>query len=233
MKAFLKGVNLWNVVENKTEEPVLRNNATPAQVKQHEEDVAKKYRALSFIHFAVTKSVFNRIMGCEIAKQAWNKLEEEFLGSSRNKQIRLQNLRKLYELLRMKDSQTVQEFIDAVMKVVKDISQLAISNLVNILEVDEQKRAARKNEKTDLAFTARMKGKARAVASTKKNVSEIKDKEKGSHVERVCKNKYDANEKITNAAKNVESSEEQLFMATCSNMTNDAQWPLDSGNSNQ
>ncbi|EOY13280.1 Uncharacterized protein TCM_031803 [Theobroma cacao] len=172
MIAFLRGVNLWNVVEIETRVPALRDNATPAQVKQHEEDIAKKYRALSFIHSVVTEFVFNQIMGCETAKQAWDKLEEEFLGSGRNKQIRLQNHRRQYELLRMKDSQTVQEFIDAVIKIVnqiqllgetlsdakvKDISQLTISDLVNILEVDEQKRAARKNEKTDLAFTARIK----------------------------------------------------------------------------
>ncbi|XP_021279444.1 uncharacterized protein LOC110413046 [Herrania umbratica] len=63
-------------------------------------------------------------MGCETAKQAWNKLEEEFLGYARNKQIRLQNLRRQYELLRMKESQMVQEFIDAVMKVVNQIRLL-------------------------------------------------------------------------------------------------------------
>lgn len=55
MKAFLKGVNLWNVVENEIEILTLRENASQAQVKQHEEDIAKKYRVLSFIHSAVTQ----------------------------------------------------------------------------------------------------------------------------------------------------------------------------------
>ncbi|EOY21703.1 Uncharacterized protein TCM_013805 [Theobroma cacao] len=191
----------------------IRMKAFLRGVKQYEEDIAKKYRALSFIHSAVTESVFSHIMSCETAKQAWDKLEEEFLGSGRNKQIRLQNLRRQYELLRMKDSQNVQKFIDAVMKVVnqirllgenlsdakvvekilisllerfdatvssfeqvRDISQLSISDLVNILEVDEQKRTARKNDKSDLALTVRMKGKAHAKASTKKNLSEVKEK---------------------------------------------------------
>ncbi|KAK6274227.1 hypothetical protein POUND7_011310 [Theobroma cacao] len=113
-------------------------------------------------------------MGCETAKQGWNKLEEELLGSAINKPIHLQNFRRQYELLRMRESQTVQEFINAVMKLenqirllretlsdakvvekvltslpkrfdatvssleqVKDISQSSISDLVNVLEVDE------------------------------------------------------------------------------------------------
>ncbi|EOY19848.1 Uncharacterized protein TCM_045223 [Theobroma cacao] len=69
MKAFLKGVNLWNIVENETEAPELRDNATPTQVKQYEEDIAKKFRALSFIHSTVIESVLSRIMGCETIKE--------------------------------------------------------------------------------------------------------------------------------------------------------------------
>ncbi|WRX24633.1 protein of unknown function DUF4219 - like 7 [Theobroma cacao] len=84
MKAFLRGVNLWNAIENETEVPALRDNAMPTQVKQYEKDIAKKFRALSFIHSTVMQSIFNQIMGCETAKQACNKLEEEFLGSTRN-----------------------------------------------------------------------------------------------------------------------------------------------------
>ncbi|XP_021285466.1 uncharacterized protein LOC110417427 [Herrania umbratica] len=60
----------------------------------------------------------------------------------------------------------------------------------------------------------------------------VEDASNLGHVERVCKNKFDANEKITNTAENVEASKEQLFMATYNNMTDDAQWLLDSGNSN-
>ncbi|KAK6237096.1 hypothetical protein SCA6_012433 [Theobroma cacao] len=112
MKAFLKGVNLLNAVENETD------------VKQYKEDIAKKFRALSFIHSAVTESVFSMIMGCETAKQGWNKLEEELLGSAINKPIHLQNFRRQYELLRMKESQTVQEFINAVMKLENQIRLL-------------------------------------------------------------------------------------------------------------
>ncbi|EOY07907.1 Uncharacterized protein TCM_022224 [Theobroma cacao] len=104
MKAFLRGCNLWNVVETDPELAPLRENATPAQVNKYEENIAKRYRALSFIHSTVSESVFSRIIGSETAKQAWDKLEDEFLGFARSKQIRLQHLRREFEFLRMKEN---------------------------------------------------------------------------------------------------------------------------------
>lgn len=121
MKSFLKGVNLWNTVEKEIELLVLKGNASQAQVKQYEKDIAKRYRTLFFLHLAVSDSVFSRIMGCELAKQAWSKLKEEFMGSARSKQMPLQNLSRSYELLRMKESQLVHEFVDIMIKLVNHI----------------------------------------------------------------------------------------------------------------
>ncbi|EOY08837.1 Uncharacterized protein TCM_024078 [Theobroma cacao] len=215
MKAFLRGVNLWNAVEFETELLVLKENATQAQVKQYVEDIAKRYRALSFKHSTVSESVFNRIMGCETANEALSKLEKEFLGSARSKQVRLQNLRRKYELLRMKENQTIGEFVEDLMKLVnqirlmgdslidlkvvekimlslperfdptityleqvKDITELSISDLVSALEADEQRKAARRDERVDHALAARAKGKAPADSSFKKNSNETKEKDK-------------------------------------------------------
>ncbi|EOY21321.1 Uncharacterized protein TCM_012799 [Theobroma cacao] len=215
MKAFLRGVNLWNAIEFETELPVLKENASQAQVKQYEKDIAKRYRALSFIHSVVSESVFNKIMGCETANEAWSKLEKEFLGSARSKQVRLQNLIRKYELLIMKENQTVGEFVEDLMKLVnqirlmgdslidlkvvekimlslperfdpaitsleqvKDITELSISYLVSALEVDEQRKEARRDERVDHALVARAKGKAPADPSFKKNSNENKEKDK-------------------------------------------------------
>ncbi|EOY17849.1 Copia-like retrotransposable element, putative [Theobroma cacao] len=215
MKTFLRDVNLWNAVEFETELLVLKENASQAQVKQYEEDIAKRYRALSFIHSAVSESVFNKIMGCETANKACSKLEKEFLGSARSKQVRLQNLRRKYELLIMKENQTIDEFVEDLMKLVnqirlmgdslidlkvvekimlslperfdptitsleqvKDITELSILDSVSALEADEQRKAARRDERVDHALAARAKGKAPADPSFKKNSNENKEKDK-------------------------------------------------------
>ena len=42
MKAYLKGLSLWEVIENDTDPAALPPNPTLTQLKKHEEDLAKK-----------------------------------------------------------------------------------------------------------------------------------------------------------------------------------------------
>ena len=78
MKAYLRAFDLWDAVEMRREPPLLRANPTIAQIKQHNKKVAKTYKVLSCIHSAMSDVIFTRIMACEIAKEAWDLLQEEF-----------------------------------------------------------------------------------------------------------------------------------------------------------
>lgn len=124
MKAYLRAFDLWEAVESGRDPPPLRANPTIAQIKQHSDDTAKKYKALSAIHTAVSDTIFTRIMACETAKEAWDKLKEEFQGSDRTRQMQVLNLRREFEVLRMKESETVKDYIDRLMKVVNQIRLL-------------------------------------------------------------------------------------------------------------
>ncbi|KAG8482773.1 hypothetical protein CXB51_024127 [Gossypium anomalum] len=57
---------------------MLRSNPTLAQMKQHSEECAIKYKAMSCLQNGVLDVIFTRIMACETPKQAWDKLKEEF-----------------------------------------------------------------------------------------------------------------------------------------------------------
>ncbi|KAG8645275.1 hypothetical protein MANES_10G049666v8 [Manihot esculenta] len=78
MKAYLKAYDLWEVVETGRDPPPLRDNAMVAQMKQHSEECAKKFKALYCLYFAISDVIFTRIMACESVKEAWDKLKEEF-----------------------------------------------------------------------------------------------------------------------------------------------------------
>ncbi|KAK0578492.1 hypothetical protein LWI29_011304 [Acer saccharum] len=124
MKAYLRAFDLWEAVESRRDPPPLRANPTIAQIKQHSEDYAKKYKALSAIRTAVSDTIFTRIMVCETTKEAWDKLKEEFQGSDRTRQMQVLNLRREFEVLRMKESETVKDRIDRLTKVVNQIRLL-------------------------------------------------------------------------------------------------------------
>lgn len=64
MKTILKGMNLWEAVEVGEDPPPLRENPTVNEMKHHAEEVAKEYKALSFIHLAVPEAISVRIMSC-------------------------------------------------------------------------------------------------------------------------------------------------------------------------
>ncbi|XP_058004059.1 retrovirus-related Pol polyprotein from transposon TNT 1-94 [Hevea brasiliensis] len=124
MRAYLRGLGVWQYVEENRVPPLLRQNPTLNQILQHEDEVVKALKALSYIHAAISDSVFTRIMACESAHEAWMKLKTEFQGSDKTRQMQVFNLRKEFELLRMKDTDKVKEYADRVMNIVNQIRLL-------------------------------------------------------------------------------------------------------------
>ena len=70
MECFLMGCSLWGYVENDITITELKANPTLAQIRLHEEAVAKKHKALSNLHNAVSEELFTRIITCKTAKEA-------------------------------------------------------------------------------------------------------------------------------------------------------------------
>ncbi|KAF3642054.1 putative cyclic phosphodiesterase-like [Capsicum annuum] len=88
MRTYLRAYDLWEVVEVGGEVNPLPNNPTMAQIKNHREEVSKKFKALSCIQSALSEVIFARVMASETANEAWDKLEEEFHGSDKIRQIK-------------------------------------------------------------------------------------------------------------------------------------------------
>lgn len=70
MKAYLKGHGLWKYIDGDPEPAPLAENSTLQQMKSYEEEMTKCQQALSFIHAAISDTIFTRIMTCESAKEA-------------------------------------------------------------------------------------------------------------------------------------------------------------------
>ncbi|XP_017979885.1 PREDICTED: uncharacterized protein LOC108662809 [Theobroma cacao] len=60
-------------------------------------------------------------MECETVKAAWTKLEEEYVGTSRTRHMQAQSLRRHFDMIRMKESQFVKEYIDQILKLTNQI----------------------------------------------------------------------------------------------------------------
>ncbi|XP_031259739.1 uncharacterized protein LOC116117871 [Pistacia vera] len=126
MKAFLRGQGLWQYVEENRQPPPLGQNPTLNKLRMHEEETAKAPRALSHIHAAVIDLVFTRIMAYENPKEAWDKLREEYMGSTTTRNMQILNLRREFEMQRMQETEKVKDYVDRLMNVVNKIRLLGV-----------------------------------------------------------------------------------------------------------
>ncbi|KAF2283635.1 hypothetical protein GH714_012841 [Hevea brasiliensis] len=75
----------YPMVENNTDPTPLPENPTLAQIKIHNEERAKKYKAKTCIESSVFETIFIKIMDCENAKEAWDLLKEEYEGNNQTR----------------------------------------------------------------------------------------------------------------------------------------------------
>ncbi|XP_050231899.1 uncharacterized protein LOC126680763 [Mercurialis annua] len=124
MKSYLKALSLWNVVESGKEPAPLPENPTMHQIKVYEEEAARKDRALTCIYSALSDAIFTSIMDCDTPKKAWDKLQSEFEGNERVKVVKLLNLKRRFEMLRMGDNESVRDYSNKVMEIVNQVRLL-------------------------------------------------------------------------------------------------------------
>lgn len=114
MKVFFESQDLWNLVEDGLQEP---NNPTALTSKQNaelKEDRKKDRKALFFIYQAVDEAIFERISTSLTSKDAWDMLYKTYRGEDKVKMVRLQTLRCEFDGLRMRESESVEDFYNRV-----------------------------------------------------------------------------------------------------------------------
>ncbi|XP_021609063.1 uncharacterized protein LOC110612592 [Manihot esculenta] len=159
MTAYLQAWDLWEAVAEDLEIDQLPENPTMQQIKTHKEKTTKKFKAKTCLYLAVSESLFTRIMNLETAFHIWQYLKTEFQGNARTKSVCILNLRRELELQKMKDSETVKEYVDRLLDIinklrllerfeakisaleeVRDLTEISLAKLLNALHAQEQRR---------------------------------------------------------------------------------------------
>ncbi|KAE8721174.1 hypothetical protein F3Y22_tig00016637pilonHSYRG00095 [Hibiscus syriacus] len=123
MKALLGSQDAWEVVEEGFEEPTTTTGYTAAQTKALKEARSKDKAALYMLFRAVDESGFEKIAGAATSKEAWDILGKVFKGADRVKQVRLQTLRGELESIKMKELESVSDYITRVQTVVNQLNR--------------------------------------------------------------------------------------------------------------
>ncbi|ONH94878.1 hypothetical protein PRUPE_7G037100 [Prunus persica] len=98
-----------------------QENSTVQQLRQLKKDQQKDAKALLSFQQALHDTIFPRIMGATTAKKAWNTLKEEFQGNVKAHAVKLQTLRRDFENIKMKGSETTQDYYAKLKEIVNQL----------------------------------------------------------------------------------------------------------------
>ena len=121
MEFYLRGCLLWDHFAAEVMVPDLLAEPSAKDIKRRNKVFGKKHKALSCLHSSVTKELFSRTISCKTAKEAWDKLLAEYQGDEKFKDLQISNLYAESETIRMRDSESIKEFADRIMKIVSQI----------------------------------------------------------------------------------------------------------------
>eukprot|EP00256_Glycine_max_P035812 XP_006582454.1 uncharacterized protein LOC100801200 [Glycine max] len=127
MQSYMESLDMWDAVEEDYEVYSRPENPTMAQIKNHKERKMKKAKARSCLFVGVSQMIFTRIMTLKTPKTIWDYLKEECAGDDRIRSMQVLNLRREFELQRMKESETIKEYSNKL---------LGIGNKIKLLGID-------------------------------------------------------------------------------------------------
>ncbi|XP_039132308.1 uncharacterized protein LOC120269083 [Dioscorea cayenensis subsp. rotundata] len=115
IKTLLRSWGLWDLVENGT-----RSSEDETQANALME---KDARALHFIQQALDEKIITRISEAQTAKEAWDLLKMEHQGSTKMVTVKLHTLRQEFEIAKMKNMKTTQDYVNRITSLVYRVRQ--------------------------------------------------------------------------------------------------------------
>jgi len=117
MVTIFKSYGLWTLVEKGIMIPESKKKKAAEETSTEEDDeketmiLMKDAKALGIIQNAVSDQIFPRIVNADSAKMAWNLLYSEYHGGDQVRSVKLQNLRREFEYMRMREGEQLIAYL--------------------------------------------------------------------------------------------------------------------------
>eukprot|EP00253_Pinus_taeda_P022594 PITA_22594 len=124
MKALFASQGIWELVDTGYVEPADATALaalTTTERDQLKSDKKKNAKALFLLFQSVHESIFPRIPAATKSKEAWDTLKTAYQGMEKVKTAKLQMLRRDFETLSMKESDTIDSFFTQVIGLITQI----------------------------------------------------------------------------------------------------------------
>jgi hypothetical protein len=129
MENLLRSKEYWNVVdrgimvdvtgEARSFSSVVSEShpLTDVQRKEYEENKLKDLKAKNLLYQAIERDMLETILDRSSSKAIWDSMKQKFQGSTRVKRAQLQSLRCDFEILHMKEGETVNAYFARVLSI--------------------------------------------------------------------------------------------------------------------
>jgi len=116
--------------------PSLARNTTDVQQAASKDAKKKDGKVMFLMHRCVSNEIFDKIMHYESSKETWDALKKLYSGDGKLKKMRLQALRKQYEVLTMEEEETISQYSN---KVVNMSNQMAINgeSVTDLMKIEK------------------------------------------------------------------------------------------------
>lgn len=108
MENFLRSKEYWHIVEDGV--PEEDATLTDAERKVLADQKLKDLKAKNYLFQAIDRTILETILTKDTAKGIWDSLKQKYQGNARVKRAQLQTLRKDFEVLHMKENESVNVF---------------------------------------------------------------------------------------------------------------------------
>ncbi|KAA0033515.1 hypothetical protein E5676_scaffold104G001050 [Cucumis melo var. makuwa] len=96
-------------------------------MKEAKVEAKKDKNARAYILQCIPKDVLLQIAKKKTAKEIWDSLKEKYLGSERVKMARVQTLKREFDVLQMKETETIDEFAGKISGLASKFSTLGVA----------------------------------------------------------------------------------------------------------
>ena len=121
MKVIFKFQDVLEIVNEGV--TALAANATDVQQTAHRELKKRDGKATFLMQQSVSNEIFEKIMHYESVNETWDALEKLYAGDGKLKKVRLQALRRQYEVLTMEEDETVSQYFDKVINLTNQMKR--------------------------------------------------------------------------------------------------------------
>jgi hypothetical protein len=108
MENLLRSKELWDLIE--TGVTVAPADATAEQLQSAAASRLKDLKVKNYLFQSIDRTILETILTRNTAKEIWDSMRSKYQGSTKVKRAQLQALRREFEVLGMKESESIDEY---------------------------------------------------------------------------------------------------------------------------